>query len=436
MCWASHRPTHRAASSRSGMQPAVQETGEPVRGLTQHAVPGGRLLVLVTTPSRLYCFAGPEPLKSLFAEYPADASGAPVPAATLSCRQDGCCAVGQAPSIEPGPRAEPEMHAAWLRSRCRVSTCAAMRSPWSAGAGCGLRPCCGAAAGASACGCADLVNFVEFPAEARSLGQLHVHAVPDSPGSLLFAWLSEAGIFHGRCAADSPCPGQRQQVHRSSNGDRVWQRGRQQAIRAVPSLPDLLCDDSAIPGHSRSWMAMNSSQYRSLPAGPVPRGERSLRAEPCLAGAGLPRDDAAVAHPARWFQIPGQHGACCQLHAGLHRVSCSCSSTKLACCKQRASTELQLRLEHRHSAAGSPALLLELCSALPRRQSQSVGMAVSRRGRHKAAPCARQCATAQEGGALAHAAHRWVGEPWSARAAPDHGMSAQRFTARITPSPS
>ena len=46
-----------------------------MRGLTQHALPGGRLLVLVTTPSRLYSFAGPGPLKSLFAEYPADASG-------------------------------------------------------------------------------------------------------------------------------------------------------------------------------------------------------------------------------------------------------------------------------------------------------------------------------------------------------------------------
>ena len=39
---------------------------------------------------------------------------------------------------------------------------------------------------------------MEFPAEARTLGQLHVHSVPDDSGSQLFAWLSEAGLFHGR----------------------------------------------------------------------------------------------------------------------------------------------------------------------------------------------------------------------------------------------
>ena len=65
---------------------AVQETGEPVRGLTQQALPGGRLLVLVTTPSRLYSFAGPGPAKTLFAEYPADASGAPSTLVQVMCR--------------------------------------------------------------------------------------------------------------------------------------------------------------------------------------------------------------------------------------------------------------------------------------------------------------------------------------------------------------
>ena len=39
---------------------------------------------------------------------------------------------------------------------------------------------------------------MEFPAEARTLGQLHVHSVPEAPGTQLFAWLSEAGVFHGK----------------------------------------------------------------------------------------------------------------------------------------------------------------------------------------------------------------------------------------------
>ena len=54
----------------------LRENGaEAIRGLFQHGLPGGRKLIMVTTPSRLYCFAGPGPLASLFAEYPADASG-------------------------------------------------------------------------------------------------------------------------------------------------------------------------------------------------------------------------------------------------------------------------------------------------------------------------------------------------------------------------
>ena len=51
---------------------------------------------------------------------------------------------------------------------------------------------------------ADLTNFVEFPAEARNLGQLMTQTLPDEPGRLQFAWLSEAGIFHGRIDVGRP----------------------------------------------------------------------------------------------------------------------------------------------------------------------------------------------------------------------------------------
>lgn len=45
--------------------------------------------------------------------------------------------------------------------------------------------------------CTDLVNYVEFPADGPSLGQLQAFAQPGSAKPERFAWLSEAGIFHG-----------------------------------------------------------------------------------------------------------------------------------------------------------------------------------------------------------------------------------------------
>lgn len=44
---------------------------------------------------------------------------------------------------------------------------------------------------------ADLVNYVEFPAEGHAVGQLHAWGAPGAHAPERFAWLSEAGIFHG-----------------------------------------------------------------------------------------------------------------------------------------------------------------------------------------------------------------------------------------------
>ncbi|KAK9789373.1 hypothetical protein WJX73_010275 [Symbiochloris irregularis] len=89
---------------------------EPVKGLRQLPLVNRRLLVLLTTPSRLYAFTGTAPLATLFAQYP-----------------------------DP----------------------------------------------------ADLVNYVEFPAEGHAVGQLHAWEAPGAHVPERFAWLSEAGIFHG-----------------------------------------------------------------------------------------------------------------------------------------------------------------------------------------------------------------------------------------------
>ena len=56
------------------------------------------------------------------------------------------------------------------------------------GVECADAPCCPA----------DFVNYVEFPAEGHALGQLHAWAQASSSVPERFAWLSEAGIFHGR----------------------------------------------------------------------------------------------------------------------------------------------------------------------------------------------------------------------------------------------
>ena len=94
--------------------PAVQETGEPVLGLTQHALPNGRLLVLVTTPSRLYSFAGPGPMKSLFAEYPADAIARSLPQASTHLAAADVC-VAQTSSILWSFQ---QRHARWASCMC------------------------------------------------------------------------------------------------------------------------------------------------------------------------------------------------------------------------------------------------------------------------------------------------------------------------------
>ena len=41
------------------------------------------------------------------------------------------------------------------------------------------------------------MNYVEFPAEGHGLGQLHTYTQQGNVLPERFAWLSEAGIFHG-----------------------------------------------------------------------------------------------------------------------------------------------------------------------------------------------------------------------------------------------
>jgi len=49
----------------------------PITGLQQHALAGGRTLVLVATAGRLYAFAGGPTLEALFAAYPESAGAQP-----------------------------------------------------------------------------------------------------------------------------------------------------------------------------------------------------------------------------------------------------------------------------------------------------------------------------------------------------------------------
>lgn len=51
---------------------------EPIKGLQQLPLPGNRLMVLASTPSRLYAFTGSTPVQTLFAGYPDPAGESPV----------------------------------------------------------------------------------------------------------------------------------------------------------------------------------------------------------------------------------------------------------------------------------------------------------------------------------------------------------------------
>ena len=53
----------------------LSEVQEPVKGLQQLLLPNDRLLLLVSTPKRLYAFCGPRQLEALGNSYP-DAAGA------------------------------------------------------------------------------------------------------------------------------------------------------------------------------------------------------------------------------------------------------------------------------------------------------------------------------------------------------------------------
>jgi hypothetical protein len=55
-----------------------EDVPEPIRGLQQQPLPGGRALVLVAMPARLYVFVGGPTLEMLFKSYP-DSAGAVAP---------------------------------------------------------------------------------------------------------------------------------------------------------------------------------------------------------------------------------------------------------------------------------------------------------------------------------------------------------------------
>lgn len=69
----------------------------PITGLQQHALAGGRTLVLVATAARLYAFAGGPTLEALFSAYPESGGALPqeaFPEEAVSCRGDNRWQIG------------------------------------------------------------------------------------------------------------------------------------------------------------------------------------------------------------------------------------------------------------------------------------------------------------------------------------------------------
>ena len=139
-----------------------------------------------------HCFAGPGSLQALFAQNPADASGGGRVLGTLfqasmpQLQAHAACLLGRPFWCAQERRGHPAMG----YPACGMLAAGQRRvQPHPA-------PTMGRSPPPSPR--ADLTNFVEFPAEARTLGQLTTHSLPDEPGQLQFAWLSEAGVFHGR----------------------------------------------------------------------------------------------------------------------------------------------------------------------------------------------------------------------------------------------